>query len=199
MGLATGTSVLTFGLSSILFVVSAASVASGTAQCINSGVRVVDQTFNKGELSRLLDSEEWYNNTISAIDKIGIATTAVGVGGTFRTLKSLKVDFLTYGAEAVRITLKRLTPSNKIEISKEIVRKNHPMVNNAFFSTIINGPLSKRAISSTAFDKANISDLIDALSTSLAVTGNIKTNGTLNPKAKTIDGLSIGVLTGIDK
>ncbi|WP_417551703.1 hypothetical protein [Marinomonas fungiae] len=70
---------------------------------------------------------------------------------------------------------------------------------NHFFSTIINGPLVKRAKSATVYDKANLSDLVDALSISLAVTGNIKTNGTLNPKAKTIDGLSIGVLTGIDQ
>ena len=80
-GLATGTSVLTFGLSSILFVFSATSMAAGLEQCGNSAVRVTDQIYNEGELSRLLDSQEWYNNTIEAIDKISIATSIASAGG----------------------------------------------------------------------------------------------------------------------
>lgn len=186
-------SLVTFGFSSVVFVISISAAVAGTVQCVNSGFRVYDQAFSDGKINEKLDTEEWYANTMKALEAVSLLSAAVGVKGI---LKILKTDILTYGPAYVRNKLKELTLKSKKELTVQLANINNSMLDNLYFLNLSKGPFSNIVRTRTIYNKAVTSHLIDAIGSAIAVKGSIDTGGILNPSKP--NEFSIGILQGLE-
>lgn len=186
-------SLATFGFSSVVFVISIASALSGIAQCANSAMRVYDEAFDNGALSEKLNTEEWYNNTLTALEAVSLFSAVIGAKGI---LQIFKIDFSTHGAKYVMEKLKNLTSRKKKELTIQIASFNRPVPNQLYFFNLIGGNFSKLVQTRTIYKKDITSELIDALGSALTVRSSIDGGGILNPNKPS--SFTIGILEGLE-
>jgi len=149
---------LTGGTSAAITYLSVGAAIVGTGQWINRLYRTTNEIFYP-EKNEWLNSQEWYQNTMTSLDVISIA------GAAAATLKAAKL--LMANGQTASSVLKGFTRAQRKQLTNEIIRLNRPAAaksNNVLKRLVNNGIFPKRyaGIQITQTLKLQIKDGIGA-------------------------------------
>ncbi|KJY71744.1 hypothetical protein TW74_23080 [Vibrio nigripulchritudo] len=147
--------------------VSHAATLASTAQCI-AGVTRVTLAKEAPEKLDVLDSNEWYQNTMKALDYISLAGATTSGYQTIRMIKSLKLST----GKSVTDVLKGLNRQERAMLTKEIARKNLPNISNKAYKQLVRAGLSTKRYSSKAISSSIAIQITDAVGAAIGITGS---------------------------
>ena len=152
---------LTGGTSAAITYLSVGAASAGTGQCINGLYRTTNEIFYP-EKNEWLDSQEWYQNTMTSLDVISIAGATAAAAATLKAAKLLMANGQTASS-----VLKSFTRAQRKQLTNEIIRLNSPAAaksNNVLKRLVNNGVFPKRyaGIQITQTLKLQIKDGIGA-------------------------------------
>ena len=163
------------GASSVVVALGYTAATASSLQCFASGYRTVNEVRNPAKNDQL-DSEEWYQYTMIALD----AASLVGVGASsLATLKSVRLNKATTG-KSVREVLRGLNRQERAKLTKELLSINDPRLSSKMIKLKqLSGELPKR-FTPTEVKHATVTQIKDALGavigfTGSAVSGNVRT------------------------
>ncbi|MBF6028029.1 NAD synthetase [Pseudomonas sp. P115] len=163
------------GASSVVVALGYTAATASSLQCFASGYRTVNEIRNPAKNDQL-DSEEWYQYTMIALD----AASLVGVGASsLATLKLVRLNKATTG-KSVREVLRGLNRQERAKLTKELLSINDPRLSSKMIKLKqLSGELSKR-FTPTEVKHATVTQIKDALGavigfTGSAVSGNVRT------------------------
>lgn len=186
--------VTTFGMTSIVFVLSVSAAVAGTIQCVGSGLRTWDMSYKDGHITSQLDSSEWYKNTMKVLEVTTLLSAAAAGKGL---LLSLKNDWIVHGSQFVKNRLIKLSIRERKGVSTQIANlQDITTPNIGYFSNLVKGPFANTVRTKAIFDKTVITQVVDAVGSAVTVKGSIETGGLLNINKP--NGFSVGILGGLD-
>ncbi|TWC15843.1 MULTISPECIES: NAD synthetase [unclassified Pseudomonas] len=155
------------GASSVIAALGYTAAVASTAQCFASGYRVSNEISNPVRNDQL-DSEEWYQYTMIALD----AASLVGVGASsLTTLKLVRLNKATTG-KSVREVLRGLNRQERAKLTKELLSINDPRLTSKLLKLKqLSGELPKR-FTSTQLKHATVTQIRDALGAAIGLTGS---------------------------
>lgn len=163
------------GASSVVVALGYTAAAASSVQCFASGYRTVNEIRNPAKNDQL-DSEEWYQYTMIALD----AASLLGVGASsLATLKLVRLNKATTG-KSVREVLRGLNRQERAKLTKELLSINDPRLTSKMIKLKqLSGELPKR-FTSTEVKHATVTQIKDALGAAIgftgsAVSGNVRT------------------------
>jgi len=163
------------GASSVVVALGYTAAAASSVQCFASGYRTVNEIRNPAKNDQL-DSEEWYQYTMIALD----AASLVGVGASsLATLKLVRLNKATTG-KSVREVLRGLNRQERAKLTKELLSINDPRLTSKMIKLKqLSGELPKR-FTPTEVKHATVTQIKDALGAAIgftgsAVSGNVRT------------------------
>ncbi|UCX06421.1 hypothetical protein [Shewanella glacialimarina] len=157
---------LTGGTSSAITYLAIGASTASTMQCFNSGVRIYSERYDPS-INDLLDSQEWYRNTSTALDLISLA----GAGAaSLATLKTVKLMQLGTGKNTLEI-LKGLSRSDKKRLNYEINRLNLPGASGRVLKSMARKGLMKKYTRIQITDAFRLK-LRDGIGASMSFTGS---------------------------
>ncbi|TFY84730.1 NAD synthetase [Pseudomonas kairouanensis] len=163
------------GASSVVVALGYTAATASSLQCFASGYRTVNEVRNPAKNDQL-DSEEWYQYTMIALD----AASLVGVGASsLATLKLVRLNKATTG-KSVREVLRGLNRQERAKLTKELLSINDPRLSSKMIKLKqLSGELPKR-FTPTEVKHATVTQIKDALGavigfTGSAVSGNVRT------------------------
>ncbi|MBD1558951.1 hypothetical protein HC752_18610 [Vibrio sp. S9_S30] len=148
------------------YVTHAATLAS-TAQCLTGVTRVALAKENPKKLDALNDNE-WYQNTMTALDYISLAGAATSGYQTMKMIKSLNA---TTG-KSIREVLKGLSRQERAMLTREIARKNLPNISNKAYKQLVRAGLTTKRYSSKVISSSVAIQITDAVGAAIAITGS---------------------------
>jgi len=162
------------GASAAVTVIAYSAATASTAQCLIGGTRPVlelrDPSFNDR-----LDSEEWYQTTMTILDGVSLA----GVGASaLTTARLINMTRATTG-KGTRDVLRGLSRQERRKLTDELLRLQHPTLSTQLVRLRqLAGELPKR-ISNTEIRQATLHQIRDSLGATLgfagsAYSGNVK-------------------------
>lgn len=156
------------GTSTALSIITFGAAAASSTQCAVSGFRLWHETsFGNPEMNRWLDSEEWFNHTMTALDVISIAGASAAVGMTLKMALQLHKSGTSMGQ-----VLKGLSRQQRKSLTEDIIRAHNPGISNrALKALVASGTYPKR------FGKIELSNTVrlqlkDAIGASLSFIGS---------------------------
>ncbi|SBS31378.1 hypothetical protein MSP8886_02093 [Marinomonas spartinae] len=176
------------GSTGIISMTVAAGTIAGTALCVNSANRALTAGVGYGDLLDMLDQNEWYQETISALNIISLAGTAASSVQIFRHIRSLK----RLGHSYMDI-LKGLKREDRVHLTEEILRLKNPHVNNIALKRMIRAGRYPEAFSNSVFRADVIRNIKDAVSNAFSVGTSFKSTAS---KPNLANQLAIGVVSG---
>ncbi|MBS7841389.1 NAD synthetase [Pseudomonas fluorescens] len=163
------------GASSVVVALGYTAAAASSVQCFASGYRTVNEIRNPARNDQL-DSEEWYQYTMIALD----AASLVGVGSSaLATVKLVRLNKAATG-KSVREVLRGLNRQERAKLTKELLSINDPRLTSKMIKLKqLSGELHKR-FTPTEVKHATVTQIKDALGavigfTGSAVSGNVRT------------------------
>ncbi|TFY94320.1 NAD synthetase [Pseudomonas nabeulensis] len=163
------------GASSVVVALGYTAATASSLQCFASGYRTVNEIRNPAKNDQL-DSEEWYQYTMIALD----AASLVGVGASsLATLKLVRLNKATTG-KSVREVLRGLNRQERAKLTKELLSISDPRLSSKMIKLKqLSGELPKR-FTPTEVKHATVTQIKDALGavigfTGSAVSGNVRT------------------------
>ncbi|PRA30733.1 NAD synthetase [Pseudomonas poae] len=163
------------GASSVVVALGYTAATASSLQCFASGYRTVNEIRNPAKNDQL-DSEEWYQYTMIALD----AASLVGVGASsLATLKLVRLNKATTG-KSVREVLRGLNRQERAKLTKELLSISDPRLSSKMIKLKqLSGDLPKR-FTPTEVKHATVTQIKDALGavigfTGSAVSGNVRT------------------------
>lgn len=163
------------GASSVVVALGYTAAAASSVQCFASGYRTVNEIRNPARNDQL-DSEEWYQYTMIALD----AASLVGVGSSaLATVKLVRLNKAATG-KSVREVLRGLNRQERAKLTKELLSINDPRLTSKMIKLKqLSGELPKR-FTPTEVKHATVTQIKDALGavigfTGSAVSGNVRT------------------------
>jgi hypothetical protein len=153
------------GSSAMTYVAYGAAVATG-AQCLNGAVRVTLEAQSPATLDAL-DSEEWYTNTMTALDVISLAGVAVS---GYQMIKYVKV--LNSEGQSVRTVLQGLNRHERRRLTEEIIRQNRPGISNRMRKMLQRQGVYPTRYAADRLQRTTISQITDSFAALLAFTGS---------------------------
>ena len=163
------------GASSVVVALGYTAATASSLQCFASGYRTVNEIRNPAKNDQL-DSEEWYQYTMIALD----AASLVGVGASsLATLKLVRLNKAATG-KSVREVLRGLNRQERAKLTKELLSINDPRLSSKMIKLKqLSGELPKR-FTPTEVKHATVTQIKDALGavigfTGSAVSGNVRT------------------------
>ncbi|GLH47443.1 NAD synthetase [Pseudomonas lactis] len=163
------------GASSVVVALGYTAAAASSVQCFASGYRTVNEVRNPARNDQL-DSEEWYQYTMSALD----AASLVGVGSSaLATVKLVRLNKASTG-KSVREVLRGLNRQERAKLTKELLSINDPRLTSKMIKLKqLSGELPKR-FTPTEVKHATVTQIKDALGAAIgftgsAVSGNVRT------------------------
>ncbi|AYF46529.1 NAD synthetase [Pseudomonas fluorescens] len=163
------------GASSVVVALGYTAAAASSVQCFASGYRTVNEIRNPARNDQL-DSEEWYQYTMIALD----AASLVGVGSSaLATVKLVRLNKAATG-KSVREVLRGLNRQERAKLTKELLSINDPRLTAKMIKLKqLSGELPKR-FTPTEVKHATVTQIKDALGavigfTGSAVSGNVRT------------------------
>lgn len=194
VGVTTAAIPLTAGASSVLTVTLAADTIAGAGSCFNSIARTGIEASGHGEVLDVVDQNEWYSLMIDSLDTVGVAGAGAGAIKVLARVQSLKS--IGYSYESI---LKGLTRSERARLTKEVILKNHPDVNNKALKRMILSGRYPRRFENAAFRSDCIRQIKDAVSVAFAVTSSAKSGILSSPyEEKWAEKITKGVAIGED-
>lgn len=163
------------GASSVVVALGYTAAAASSVQCFASGYRTVNEVRNPVRNDQL-DSEEWYQYTMIALD----AASLVGVGSSaLATVKLVRLNKASTG-KSVREVLRGLNRQERAKLTKELLSINDPRLTSKMIKLKqLSGELPKR-FTPTEVKHATVTQIKDALGAAIgftgsAVSGNVRT------------------------
>ncbi|TFF02367.1 NAD synthetase [Pseudomonas sp. BCA14] len=163
------------GASSVVVALGYTAAAASSVQCFASGYRTVNEIRNPARNDQL-DSEEWYQYTMIALD----AASLVGVGSSaLATVKLVRLNKAATG-KSVREVLRGLNRQERAKLTKELLSINDPRLTSKMLKLKqLSGELPKR-FTPTEVRHATVTAIKDAVGatvgfTGSAVSGNVRT------------------------
>ncbi|CAH0212480.1 NAD synthetase [Pseudomonas carnis] len=163
------------GASSVVVALGYTAAAASSVQCFASGYRTVNEIRNPARNDQL-DSEEWYQYTMIALD----AASLVGVGSSaLATVKLVRLNKASTG-KSVREVLRGLNRQERAKLTKELLSINDPRLTSKMIKLKqLSGDLPKR-FTPTEVKHATVTQIKDALGAAIgftgsAVSGNVRT------------------------
>ena len=163
------------GASSVVVALGYTAATASSLQCFASGYRTVNEIRDPAKNDQL-DSEEWYQYTMIALD----AASLVGVGASsLATLKLVRLNKATTG-KSVREVLRGLNRQERAKLTKELLSISDPRLSSKMIKLKqLSGELPKR-FTPTEVKHATVTQIKDALGavigfTGSAVSGNVRT------------------------
>ena len=163
------------GASSVVVALGYTAAAASSVQCFASGYRTVNEIRNPARNDQL-DSEEWYQYTMIALD----AASLVGVGSSaLATIKLVRLNKAATG-KSVREVLRGLNRQERAKLTKELLSINDPRLTSKMIKLKqLSGELPKR-FTPTEVKHATVTQIKDALGAAIgftgsAVSGNVRT------------------------
>lgn len=163
------------GASSVVVALGYTAAAASSVQCFASGYRTVNEIRNPARNDQL-DSEEWYQYTMIALD----AASLVGVGSSaLATVKLVRLNKASTG-KSVREVLSGLNRQERAKLTKELLSINDPRLTSKMIKLKqLSGELPKR-FTPTEVKHATVTQIKDALGAAIgftgsAVSGNVRT------------------------
>ncbi|MBJ2210385.1 NAD synthetase [Pseudomonas carnis] len=163
------------GASSVVVALGYTAAAASSVQCFASGYRTVNEIRNPVRNDQL-DSEEWYQYTMIALD----AASLVGVGSSaLATVKLVRLNKASTG-KSVREVLRGLNRQERAKLTKELLSINDPRLTSKMIKLKqLSGELPKR-FTPTEVKHATVTQIKDALGAAIgftgsAVSGNVRT------------------------
>ena len=163
------------GASSVVVALGYTAAAASSVQCFASGYRTVNEVRNPARNDQL-DSEEWYQYTMIALD----AASLVGVGSSaLATVKLVRLNKASTG-KSVREVLRGLNRQERAKLTKELLSINDPRLTSKMIKLKqLSGDLPKR-FTPTEVKHATVTQIKDALGAAIgftgsAVSGNVRT------------------------
>jgi hypothetical protein len=173
---------VTGGASATITVLTYSAAVASSIQCGNSFVRMVNESqYGDPELNRRLDSQEWYNQTLTALDVVSVTGAAAAAGVTLKMVMQLNKS-----GTSITQVLKGLSRQERKALTEDIIRVNNPGISNkALKALVAAGTYPKR------FGKVELSNtarlqLKDALSATLSFVGSA-TGGVIRDPSKIKD------------
>lgn len=165
----------TAGASTVVAAIGYTAATASTVQCFASGYRTVNEIRNPAKNDQL-DSEEWYQYTMIALD----AASLVGGGASsLATLKLVRLNKATTG-KSVREVLRGLNRQERAKLTKELLSINDPRLTSKMIKLKqLSGEMPKR-LTPTEVKHATVTQIKDALGavigfTGSAISGNVRT------------------------
>ncbi|KRP48909.1 hypothetical protein SAMN04490190_3395 [Pseudomonas libanensis] len=163
------------GASSVVVALGYTAAAASSVQCFASGYRTVNEVRNPARNDQL-DSEEWYQYTMIALD----AASLIGVGSSaLATVKLVRLNKAATG-KSVREVLRGLNRQERAKLTKELLSINDPRLTSKMIKLKqLSGELPKR-FTPTEVKHATVTQIKDALGAAIgftgsAVSGNVRT------------------------
>lgn len=163
------------GASSVVVALGYTAAAASSVQCFASGYRTINEIRNPARNDQL-DSEEWYQYTMIALD----AASLVGVGSSaLATVKLVRLNKASTG-KSVREVLRGLNRQERAKLTKELLSINDPRLTSKMIKLKqLSGDLPKR-FTPTEVKHATVTQIKDALGAAIgftgsAVSGNVRT------------------------
>ena len=163
------------GASSVVVALGYTAAAASSVQCFASGYRTVNEIRNPARNDQL-DSEEWYQYTMIALD----AASLVGVGSSaLATVKLVRLNKASTG-KSVREVLRGLNRQERAKLTKELLSINDPRLTSKMIKLKqLSGELPKR-FTPTEVKHATVTQIKDAVGAAIgftgsAVSGNVRT------------------------
>ncbi|SBS32205.1 hypothetical protein MSP8887_01670 [Marinomonas spartinae] len=179
---------LSGGATGIISMTVAAGSFAGAAMCANSLIRVGAESSGYQEAVDFVDQQEWYQETISALNIISLAGTAASSVQIFRHIRSLK----RLGHSYMDI-LKGLKREDRVHLTEEILRLKNPHVNNIALKRMIRAGRYPEAFSNSVFRADVIRNIKDAVSNVFSVGTSFKSTAS---KPNLGGHLAVGIVSG---
>lgn len=180
------------GASTVITVLAYGAATASSLQCGNSVIRLVNETdLGSPEFNRWLDSQEWYNHTLTALDGISLAGGVASVGATLKTVLQLRKTGTTYKA-----ALEGLSRQERKRLTEDIIRAENPRISNRVLKSLVSaGQYPKR------FKNIDISNTLrlqlkDAIGASLSFAGSATGGIIRNPNR--VPDFIIGIVEEFD-
>lgn len=121
------------GASSVITVLSYTAATASTAQCINSGYRLFNESsLGNPETNVRLDSQDWYVHTMTALDTVSVLGATAAAGATLKmTLQ------LSKSGTPVKEVLKGLSRQQRKSLTADIIRAQNPGISNKALKALV--------------------------------------------------------------
>lgn len=186
---------LTAGLSTPLAVMAAAGTAATAIQCVNGIVRLYDIERNDGRNVDWVDTQGWYQATMTALDLISLMSIVGPLKEVVNTYKVMKLSssmkFLDW--------LKRVPRTERVRITQGIIKQMNPGISNKQIKAMILAGKYPRRFPSEAIQGELVKQLINAITNTMAVAGSAVSGVIRSPESIINSGEYVfGILQSVD-
>lgn len=183
---------VTGGTSTALSVLTFGAATASSAQCGVSTFRLWNESsFGNSATNRWLDSQEWYNHTVTALDVLSVAGAAAATGMTLKMALQLQRS-----GTPIKKVLEGLSRQQRKALTEDIIRANSPGISNrALKALVASGTYPKR------FGKAELSNTVrlqlkDAIGATFSFMGSASGGVIRDPKR--VPDFAVAVLEEFD-
>ena len=159
---------ITGGLSATVNILGVSAAIASSAQCGNGLIRIGSEILDDGQTSDILDSQEWYHETVKAIDVISLAGAATSSLMTFKVYQMAT----TASSRSIIDILKGMTRPERKRLTKEIIRVNHPGVSNKLLKGMVREGKYPKSFSSSRINTSLMLHVKDAAGATLSFSGS---------------------------
>lgn len=164
---AAGAAPVTGGTSLIIAKFSTVAGWVGTAQCVNAGFRMWNETTHP-ERNDWLDDQQWYTATMTAMDGIGLAASVVSGAATIRMVQLARQGT----GKSLMTVLKGLSRQERKKLTEEIIRAHNPRVSGQEMKVLISRGIFPKRYHNKEISKGILRQLTDAVNSTLGVVGS---------------------------
>lgn len=169
-----GAAPITGGGSTAITVLSYGAAYASTIQCGVGLVRTYNELTGGEHNNDWLDSQEWYNETMRALDIISLAGAATAGIMSFKAYQVAK----TATGKSLKQTLRGMSRAERKRLTEEIIRVNHPGVSNTALKRMIRSGLYPKRYSSNTINTSLMLHVKDAVGATFSFSGSF-TSGVL--------------------
>jgi len=159
---------LTGGMSTPLAVLATAGTIATFAQCVNGAWRLYDITRNDAQNVDWIDQQGWYTATFTALDLISLLSL---VGPLKEVVMTYKVMKSTSSMKVID-WLKRYPRIERVRLTEAIIKQLNPGISNKTMKAMIRAGKYPRRYPSEGFHGELIKQLINAMTSAMAVSGS---------------------------
>ncbi len=157
------------GTSTAITLLSYGAATASSLQCMNSGYRLYNETdFGDASRNEWLDSQDWYQSTLTVLDVVSVAGGIASAGATIKTVINLQ---RSTGKGALEV-LKGLTRQERKKLTEELIRAQNPGISNKTLKMMVNAGKYPKRFSNFEVSSAIRYQLKDAIGASLSFAGS---------------------------
>ncbi len=180
------------GASTAITVLAYGAATASSIQCGNSVIRLVNETdLGSPEVNRWLDSQDWYNHTLTALDAVSIAGGIASAGATLKTILQLRRTGTSF-----KEALKGLSRQERKRLTEDIIRANNPGISNRILKSLVASGKYPKRFKSIEISNSLRLQLKEAVGASLSFAGSA-TGGIIRSPERVPDFI-IGIVEEFD-